>query len=313
MKHIAFFKEFLAEEVNLNQTRINVLNDRVASVKGFLKANLSSYQGLEKQGSYGLGTIIKPVRQGQEYDADVLLYMRCENRKPARAYLQELYNCLKSSRIYADRAQGKTRCIRLNYAGDFHLDIVPCIMGTNGFFICNYRDNAFEITDGVGYRDWFNGQNAITAGNLKRVTRLLKYLRDHKGNFSVKSILLTTLIGKTVGIYDGSNFQNIPEALKTVSNRINDFLQSHSRVPQISNPVLSAEDFTRHWNQEIYDNFRKRFDLYTGKINSAYEATDHDDSIDQWREVFGDKFGKKRNSGISGAPFAVTPKPPWAQ
>lgn len=180
MKHVAFFSEFLAEEVNLNQTRINVLNDRTASVKRFLKANLSSYQRLEKQGSYGLGTIIKPVRQGQEYDADILLYMEYEETKEARDYIQELRACLKSSHVYVDKVQRKTRCVRLNYAGDFHLDIVPCINRENEQCICNYTDNVFEITDGIGYRDWFNDQNAITAGNLKRVTRLLKYLRDHK-------------------------------------------------------------------------------------------------------------------------------------
>ena len=79
----------------------------------------------------------------------------------------------------------------VDYAGDFHLDIVPCVEINGQRHICNSKTNQFEITDGTGYRDWFNGKTQITNGNLKRVTRLLKYMRDHKGNFTAPSILLT--------------------------------------------------------------------------------------------------------------------------
>ena len=96
------------------------------------------------------------------------------------------------------RPTEKTRCVYIDYAGDFHLDLVPCITLDEECYICNNKENRFEETDGTGYRDWFNEKTRITNGNLKRVTRLLKFLRDHKGNFSVKSILLTTLIGNSV-------------------------------------------------------------------------------------------------------------------
>ena len=76
----------------------------------------------------------------------------------------------------------------LDYAGDFHLDLIPCLVGGNGnHYICNLKLNRFERTDGTGYRNWFNDRNRLTHGNLKRVVRLLKYLRDHKRNFTAKS------------------------------------------------------------------------------------------------------------------------------
>ena len=86
----------------------------------------------------------------------------------------------------------------IDYAGDFHLDVVPRVTFGGRHYVCNLIDNKFEETDGIGYRDWFNEQNRITGGNLKRVVRLLKYLRDHKNNYSAKSILLTTLAGNTI-------------------------------------------------------------------------------------------------------------------
>ena len=73
MKHDQFFGEFLANHVNLNQTRLDHLDEHVRAVSGYLANNLTGYERVERQGSYALGTIIKPVRDGQEYDADLLL------------------------------------------------------------------------------------------------------------------------------------------------------------------------------------------------------------------------------------------------
>lgn len=319
MKHVQYFNDFLTNEVDLNKTRLGRLNTSVQAVSESLSKNLDSYRKVERQGSYGLRTIIRPVRENQEYDADVLLYMAYDESRSPREYLSEVYNCLKDNNTYKDKVHRKTRCVNLDYAGDFHLDIVPCIeLGDDRQRICNRDTDKFEITDGTGYRDWFNDKTRITHGNLKRVTRLLKFLRDHKGNFTAKSILLTTLIGETVyGDSDGDAFKSIPDALKTVSNRMNEFLQDNPTMPEIANPVLPEESFTRHWDQKKYSNFRKLFSVYNDKINTAFDAKEHDDSVDKWRDIFGEKFGKKRGkgSGDSGknATYVTTPGRQWAE
>ena len=125
MKHDAFFNDFLNEEVNLNPSRLKLLDDHVKAVTDFLSKNLDSYQRVERQGSYALGTIIKPVRDGQEYDADILLYMTYDGSKEPKDFINALYNCLRSSGTYREKVHRKTRCVTLDYAGDFHLDIVP--------------------------------------------------------------------------------------------------------------------------------------------------------------------------------------------
>ena len=319
MKHAPYFEDFLKDVVNLNQSRLDRLDTSVNAVKEFLEKNLNSFIRIEPQGSYGLKTIIRPVREGQEYDADIQLYMKYERGKDPKDYIEELYNCFRGSNTYKDKARRKTRCVNLDYARDFHLDVVPCVTKPDGSkWVCNRETNQFERTDGTGYRDWFNDRTRITHGNLKKVTRLLKFLRDHKGNFTAKSILLTTLIGMTVGgESDGENFKTVPDALKTVSNRINDFLQSHPTMPTIRNPVLPEEDFNRHWNQAKYKNFREKFAIYNKKINAAFDAKEHNDSVEKWRAVFGDEFGEKRensaNSRRAPAVAAVRPKRPYAR
>lgn len=141
---------------------------------------------------------------------------------------------------------------------------------------------------------------------------MLKFLRDHKTNFSVKSVLLTTLIGNSVDATDehSDNFTDIPTALKTVSNRINSFLQANILMPEICNPVLSTESFTRHWDQDKYSNFREKFNLYNSKINEAFDEKDHNTSVRKWRELFGDNFGELKNNNGNKGTSTVEVNPP---
>ena len=72
MKHNEEFADFLRDHVNLNQTRIDQLEEHISAVTGYLKNNHDGFRKTDKQGSHALGTIIKPVKEDDEYDADLL-------------------------------------------------------------------------------------------------------------------------------------------------------------------------------------------------------------------------------------------------
>ena len=317
MKRVADFNEFLSDHVNINQSRLNKLNGHVDAVRTHLSRYLDDFEKVERQGSYALRTIIKP-QEHREYDADILLFMKHQPGKKPADYINDAYNCLRQHGTYRDMVRRKTRCVTVDYAGDFHLDVVPCVEINGQRYICNNKTNQFEITDGTGYRDWFNEKTQITNGNLKGATRVLKYMRDHKGNFTAPSILLTTLIGMSVQDNESdANFKTVPDTLKTVCNRINDFLQAHPFKPEIPNPVLPEETFTRHWDQNKYRNFREKFEIYTGQVNDAFDETDPQKSVQKWQKLFGEDFGKSKDngasSGVAMAPTAVTPRKPYAR
>ena len=86
-------------------------------------------------------------------------------------------------------------------------------------------------------------------------------------------------------------------------------MQANVFMPQISNPVLEVNFFTRHWDQDKYSHFRDMFDLYNSKINEAFDAKDHNTSVRKWRELFCDNFGELKNdNGNKGsAPIIVSP------
>ena len=323
MKYVNFFHHFLSTRVNINQSRLDRLNKHVTAIDRFLAQHFTAFDQTETQGSLALGTMIRPVSDTDEYDADLLLVTSHVAEWAPQDYIEETYNCFHSSALYKDKVHRRTRCVTLDYAADFHLDVVPCVPDSAGqYWICNRHTNLFELTDGTGYRDWFNRLNGTTGGNLKRVTRLLKYLRDHKDNFSAKSILLTTLAGKAVEAPPpDTRFTSVPATLVAVLTQIDEFLQSHPTLPHISNPVLPNEDFTRHWDQAKYTNFRDKIRLYQEWTTTAYNSTDRRESLEAWRKVFGSEFGStpqatggttQATAGSVGS-IIVAPHKPYAR
>ena len=294
------FHDFLRDEVNLNQSRLDRLNTSVGAVDAYLKDHLTGYQKMERQGSYALGTLIKPVDDNDEYDADIQIVMNPDPKWQAKDYINEVHRALKENQNYSDKLRIKTRCVTIDYAGDFHLDIVPRVTIGGRYYVCNRIDNKFEETDGTGYRDWFNEQNRIAGGNLKRVVRLLKYLRDHKNNYSAKSILLTTLAGNTIKPSDAGTetVSTVSDTLVTVLTRMDAYLQQHPNMPEIRNPVLPTETFNRHWDQARYTNFRTRVNSHARTAKRAKGESSSGEAIKIWQELFGENFGK--GSGGSG-------------
>ena len=293
------FQEFLRDEVNINDSRLDRLHRGVRAVRSHLKDNLPGYQKTEPQGSLALGTIIKPVDDHDEYDADIQVVMNYNPKWKPRDYVNAIYRTLKKNKNYADKLRLKTRCVTIDYAGDFHLDVVPRVTIRRKHYVCNRIDNRFEVTDGNGYREWFNEKNRITGGDLKRVVRILKYLRDHKNNYTVKSIMLTTLAGNMIKPSDEGTkaVSTVADTLVTVLTRMDAFLQKNPRVPEIKNPVLPSENFNRHWDQRKYANFRTRVHSHALTARKARAESSSEKAIKVWQGLFGESFGKSSSGG----------------
>ena len=292
MKHVDEFDNLIMNEVNLDGGRYGLLQERVRLVAEFLSQDLDSFEKRENQGSYALGTVIKPTN-GRDYDSDILIYMEDDHKKGPVDYLQELNACLVKHPDYSGKLHQGTKSIEINYCDGFHMDVVPCVTRGDQDRVCNTKTGLFEPTDGTGYREWFKGKTDVTNGHLMAVTKLLKYMRNHKGSFDVPSVVLTTLIGHTVHYNErGKRFKDAPDTLRTVSNRMNSFLQTTPRMPRFRNPALRSERFSKKaWNQNQYLNFQANFRAYNARINDAFEETNAQTSIRKWRNIFGEGFG----------------------
>jgi Second Messenger Oligonucleotide or Dinucleotide Synthetase domain/Adenylyl/Guanylyl and SMODS C-terminal sensor domain len=298
MKLGAYFKYFLENTVNLNAARINQLNQRVEAIETFLM-NDGELGGLIAdvipQGSYAHRTIIRPL-PGHEFDADLLLHLEEQTEWEAKDYVGNVYAALLRSKTYQELVSRRTRCVLVDYANEFHVDVVPYLIRTSGNFITNRNENVFELTNPEGYNDWLDGQNRTANGHLIEGIRRLKYLRDFKGTFGVKSVILTTLLGNAVNSAniwnDARYYSDMPTALFHIVSDLDRFLQQYSQLPVIADPSCPTENFNHRWDQDGYANFRNKINFYKGKIEAAYLEPKRDKSVLLWQEVFGSDFKK---------------------
>ena len=72
------------------------------------------------------------------------------------------------------------------------------------------------------------------------------------------------------------------------------WLDSHSTVPKISNPVLDSENYAENWEESKFKSFKSHFNSATMTARAALDTTDYGESIKLWRIVFGSKFPSLR-------------------
>lgn len=299
MKLHDHFKTFLADHVNLNETRLSLLAASVDAVQSAVR-QLDwgpKILGFEEQGSWAHETIIKP-QSGSPFDADLLVLVEPVPDWTPRDYVNKLATELNSVPAYKDKVRRYSHCATIEYTGERKIDIAPCIVdrqypGT--YEVCNRGTDEFERSEPLAYTKWVTGRNGIAGGNdLKKATRLLKYMRDIKGNFTCPSFLLTTLLGGLVQDSDrnSTQFADLPSTLKTLVGRLDDWLQARPECPEVMNPVLYGEDQASGWEQSKYANFRDKVNLYRGWIDDAFDEVDKEESIGKWRRVFAEGFAE---------------------
>ena len=265
MKLLDYFDAFMVNAVNLDQDRLDELDLQVDAIVGILDADGvigPHLEGRIETGSWANRTIIKPVRD-KDFDADILLHLEeVEGWEPKR-YLSETRAAFVRHDDYKDLIKERhDRCVRIDFADDGHVDVVPYIIrgetedGEGDESIVNAATNEFEETNPRGLAEWMRANDRLANGHLRKVIRLMKYLRDYKTTFSVPSIILTTFLGEQVqGWHEDARYADLPTALLNILTDLDVWLDGNQTMPQIEDPscpgLLSTTAGTIH-----YANFR---------------------------------------------------------
>lgn len=318
MKLTDYFNVLLKDTVNLGQVKLDSLHSRVEAVYKALKADEQIGHlilGKTPQGSWAHKTIINPMGSN-EFDADFMLDMS-ENSDwsdDPKKYIEEVYSALHRHSTYGTMPHSrKCRCVRLVYANSMHLDIVPHLNLADGReVIVNRDDNAWELTNPQGFTDWMKSKDALAKGNLRKVIRLMKYLRDHKNSFTgTRSILLTTLLGEQVTelrtLLDPGYCSDVPTTLLHLVKDLDAWLQARPTKPYIPDPSGSGVTFDHRWEQSTYSYFRDRIHVHAAEIEEAYEEENKERSIELWQGIFGDGFKAPATSSNSAKFPAAAP------
>lgn len=293
------FEDF-RKKISLDDTRKERIITAHNAVREWLECQeeiceLSPYTFL--QGSYASFTPVKPQNEGS-FDVDVVVVMDLLSFKEnGRDVIEFLAEVLSKHQTYKDKIVKMNHCVRLQYAGDFHLDITPAHRVTGDDDPLEIP-NDWHISHPKGLIDYCRERNKNSGEYFYQVVKLFKWWRNlrYGDEGSPKSIILLTL----VGMFIPSDSDSLDEAFINTLKALCAFFDDNDEVPELTNPSLDEETYGKEvistsWSESDYSDFKTKLKDALTDAKAALKSKEEQDSIDLWNSdnLFMGTFPKK--------------------
>ena len=188
--------EHLSESLDISEFRFKEAEERYQAVGKWLERNDSIVEeynpAIYTQGSFRLGTVIKPTTDEEKYDIDLVCQLDLTKNQISQKQLKDMVGIEIKDYVRANNmkhpAKKTRRCWTLEYADEtqFHMDILPCIPDSDAFKLIlksrgipgSITEHAIAITDNTlpnydninenwlssnpkGYSEWFKERMKI--------------------------------------------------------------------------------------------------------------------------------------------------------
>lgn len=258
----------IAQSLELDKTRAERIETSYNAIYDVLKRDEIFFSKIDflvfPQGSKAIGTTVRPMGK-DEFDLDIVIQIK----EPYYNYTSsEIYNhlirVLSSNDTYKSKLRKKNRCARIDYSGDFHMDILPgCIIvfDDNKLMVPDRELKNWTSSSPKGYANWFLEKSKIindtiltsafsnfialkgakseqeelpdedlyTKAPLKRAVQLTKRYRDiyfeNDPKYKTSSIVLTTIFGE---LYNGE-----ASIYETIDNTLNKIVNSYEEYQNL--------------------------------------------------------------------------------
>ena len=310
----------MAAKIQLDNTRYEKMRVSYEAVKSWLEADEVFFKqvifDIYPHGSVRVLTTVRPIKK-DEFDLDIALHIYVNSEKYTST---EIYNHLKrrleEHDTYKKMLELKKRCLRLNYSGDFHMDIMPGVhdpspSGTK-IKVPDRGLGYWVSSDPKGYSSWFLGranevkesllEKALKAEKLpidnfkykKPLQRAVQLIKQYKNiyfqnddTYKTSSIILTTISGHC---YRGEEtiFETIDNIISSVLKNIK---HSSHLTFSVLNPVNPEEDFTDKWKKE--PKYYTHFIDFCNHLHNEWQLLKKDNGVVTESKVLKGLFGEK--------------------
>ena len=288
--------EVLDISPDLHETAV----ERYEEVGTWLAENGGTGWEIYPQGSFRLGTVVRPARITGEYDIDLVCRLPLAKESITQQALKDRvgdhltsYIKWKADQGQADGPMGiepSRRCWTLGYEG-FHLDVLPSIddeeRPPTGILLTDKNLRAWQRSNPKGYADWFRERSKPTRlveakrhpsvadvptwrtrNTLQRVVQVLKWhcmiTFENDLDNRPPSILITTLAGHA---YTGDT--DLFTAIRNVLDGMPRYRQKNDGIWWVPNPAHKGENFVDKWNE--YDERRIAFFRWFDEIRRTVD------------------------------------------
>jgi Second Messenger Oligonucleotide or Dinucleotide Synthetase domain len=307
----------MAEALQLDATRKDRMKTAYEAVKDWIESDERFFKPFRfdvyPHGSVRILTTVKPISR-DEFDLDIAIHLKADwtIHSPARVYA-ELKRRLEENEVYKAKLECKNRCLRLNYAGDFHMDILPGVQedhqDENKLMVPDREMGRWVSSNPRGFANWFMDQankskesllekafraeklpvdNFRNKKPLQRGVQLIKRFRDlyfqKDDRYKTSSIILTTLAGE---LYKGE--AGIFDTVDGIISQLRASKQSRFARIRVLNPVNPEEDFTDKWDGD--PGFFLAFTEFIEQLHGEWQGLKRQHGVIQESRILKGLFG----------------------
>jgi hypothetical protein len=321
---LAEILEAMCGGLELSLSQAELAEERYGAVGRWLGADpLLAGAWIYVHGSVALGTTTKPLGRS-EFDVDLVCHVPHATPATRPATLKTLVgDRLKDHGTYQRLIEEMRRCWRLNYAGEFHMDITPsipnpgCALG--GELVPDKELRQWKPTNPIGYRRLFEKRALLQPifrllkaeryaadsvepyparmrikGLLRRVVQLCKRHRDiyfaDRPELAPLSVIITTLAARSYEwrVHNGV-FDDEIDLLVSVLQSMPDFIAFDGVGWSIPNETTQGENFAEKWNAKprLADAFYAWHRVCVGDLERLLELVGRD----RIQKSLADSFG----------------------
>lgn len=274
-------------------------NDLAEHLKVKLKENYGYLISTWIQGSYKFGTLIRPVKFGEEYDVDLGVYFDFgdDETKPAPEQLRKwvqgelhLYRDTNGE-IKEVTEPPKERCSRATYRRQFHIDTpVYELVPSRDYRRLACLSGKWEESDPKKIYKWFRDLLSVKERDVLR--RVIRYLKgwaavafDEAPNSRPSSILLTVMAAEAFkeNWYERLIGLDDEDWLILVVRHMHARFQTGESI--VPNPIDRHENLNRI-SRDDWDGFLSRLQAFKDAADRANEALDEAAGALIWSEPF---------------------------
>jgi hypothetical protein len=234
--------------------------------------------GIYPQGSFRLGTVVRPVTERDYYDIDLVCQLAIEKERTTQAELKELVGTrLKERSDLRGILEECGRCWNLNYEDYFCMDVLPSLPNPErrptGILLTDLDLVRWQKSNPIAYADWFRERMrtpfeqqrlklaeerkadvaSVPEWQIKTpLQRVVQLLKRHRNIYFVKdlehrpaSIIITTLAAQAY-----SDQLDLYEALWAILNSMEKFIVYRDGRYIVASPVEADENFADKWNDD---------------------------------------------------------------
>jgi hypothetical protein len=322
----------LAEALDITKEQHARAESAYRSISDVIQRSEHQYLRTAKvfpQGSFAFGTVIRPVDEDEgEFDVDLICRLGTTTTalQPSQAK-RLIHDVLASDGRYRDRLVEKCRCWRVEYQGEFHLDVAPVAVHGLADGIPDRDLSRWLPTAPEKFAHWFNAlaeqsrtmqlREQVVAkadvspfpeaqadkGWLRRVVQLLKRSRDEwvmknplYSDHAPISIIITTLAARAFEniIARGHSFPSMYALVEAIVSEMPSYIETRMVNGRIERWVVSPvadENFANRWNADPM--WEQAFDSWHLAVRTFLTKLQVSNGLVEAQGVLEGSFGSK--------------------